>query len=250
MRTFQQFREATEKDLKAMGANPNQISTLKKRAAARGEKGFGTSGSTGSHFHQKSGALMKRPVSRAVPSKDSAIVKRPTSAITKPADKGASIVRHKNQVAQDREDAKASARQKLASGSAGKPRLTPMSPEKRKASAERQRDELKYKKDLKTAKDRPGFMGGVKKSFGGDAFMNTKTNGKQDPAKVARKRDARREMGQKVGNAIKSVPGKAVKSGVGLLKKGIDSTKGGSVGSSSSGNLGGPTISQGGRTSK
>ncbi len=57
-------------------------------------------------------------------------------------------------------------------------------------------------------------------------------------------------MGQKTGNAIKSAPGKVAKAGVGLLKRGIDSTKGSSVGSSSSADLGGPTISQGGRTSK
>ena len=84
MRTFQQFREATEKDLKAMGANPDQINKLKQRASARGEKGFGTSGSTGSHFHQKQ-------------DKGGALAKRPSSALaTKAADKGAAIVRKKN----------------------------------------------------------------------------------------------------------------------------------------------------------
>ena len=52
MKTFNQFQEATEQDLKRMGATPAQIKALKDRAKRRGGSGIGVKGSSGSHFHQ------------------------------------------------------------------------------------------------------------------------------------------------------------------------------------------------------
>ena len=101
MKTFKQFFEATEKDLKAMGANPSQIATLKARAAKRGGTGFGVSGSTGSHFHQKATEpqvrvllLLDKPTQAS--STDATKKGGPSSASTKAADKGRAIVKQKS----------------------------------------------------------------------------------------------------------------------------------------------------------
>jgi hypothetical protein len=92
MKTFEAFMEATEGDLKAMGASPSQIALLKKRQEKRG-KGF----NSGDDRPEKGGPLAKRPVTRAVPVKGGALAKRDSSALTKPADTGAAIVRQKQE---------------------------------------------------------------------------------------------------------------------------------------------------------
>jgi len=54
MKEYKSFlREATEKDLRGMGASDKQLATLKKRATRRGTTGFGVAGSSGDHFYQK-----------------------------------------------------------------------------------------------------------------------------------------------------------------------------------------------------
>lgn len=90
MKTFKQFFEATEKDLKAMGANPSQIANLKARAAKRGNKGFGSSGSSGSHFHQKQAPKYQEPKPKPLTPTQAA-----SSISRKAADKGGAIVKAK-----------------------------------------------------------------------------------------------------------------------------------------------------------
>jgi len=90
MKTFEAFMEATEGDLKAMGASPSQIALLKKRQENRG-KGF----NSGDDRPEKGGPLAKRPITRAVPTRGGALAKRDSSALTKPADKGTAIVKAK-----------------------------------------------------------------------------------------------------------------------------------------------------------
>jgi len=83
------FREATEKDLRDMGANDKQIAELKKRNERRGNKGFGSSGSTGSHFHGKKETEEKKPVGTSKPlNKSSAIVKSEPSSVQKKPSSG------------------------------------------------------------------------------------------------------------------------------------------------------------------
>ena len=101
------FVEATEEDLKAMGANPKQIAKLKYRQAQRG-KGFSTGDD---RVHQQtsskpkpkalpgSSALAKRPTSTGVSTKGGALAKRDSSALTKAADKGKAIVKAKQKKA-------------------------------------------------------------------------------------------------------------------------------------------------------
>ena len=103
MRTFEKFIvEATEADIKAMGGSNEAIAKLKARKAARGGKGFGSDGSTGSHFHNKSkpkpqppGALAVRPPGgRGVGTTQSSYKTGPLAK--RAADKAGQLVRSKN----------------------------------------------------------------------------------------------------------------------------------------------------------
>ncbi len=98
MRTYDKFIvEATEADIKAMGGTDETIAKLRARKAARGGKGFGSSGSTGSHFHnkQKPGALAKRtPGGRGVGTTQSSYKTGPLAK--RAADKGSALVAPKN----------------------------------------------------------------------------------------------------------------------------------------------------------
>jgi hypothetical protein len=260
MKTYDSFlqplTEATEGDLKNMGATPAQIQMLKKRQAARG-KGF----STGDDRVNKTTSSGPRkalgssdPLAKAAPNVKkpapatkasamtdplkkaaTALAKNTARAITKPADKGASIVRTKQErtgkesvggqrksgpgvirggalakrspdkIVRHRDEYKKDAKQKLASGSAGSPKLSPRT---------RVPQSSPLKKPNKFAK---GFR---------DEMIPTK-----------------RQMGKNLAKGIKSAPGKA-------LRTANAATKGPGVGVSSSGNLKGPAISQGGKTNK
>ena len=83
MKTYQQFLEVTSADIRAMGGNEKQMKILRDRQKARGGTGMGQKGSTGSHMHQKQDK------------KGGALATRPSSAISKAADKGSAIVRQK-----------------------------------------------------------------------------------------------------------------------------------------------------------
>ena len=83
MKTYQQFLEVTAADIRAMGGNEKQMKILRDRQKARGGTGMGQKGSTGSHMHQKQDK------------KGGALATRPSSAMTKAADKGSAIVRQK-----------------------------------------------------------------------------------------------------------------------------------------------------------
>lgn len=131
------------------------------------------------------------------------------SALSKrAADKGSAIVRHRNELKKD-------AKQKLASGTAGQPKLSPRKPPN------------PSKKSVGT-KDPKGFMGGLKSSLGGDAFSKDKKE------RLA----AREKAGRAVGKAIKSTPGKAVGAAK-KLGKAVLGAKSDSLGSSSGDNIGG-----------
>ena len=88
MKTLQQFLEATEKDLKDMGASQQQVDALKKRQQKRG-KGF----STGDDRVEKS-----KPAStqKALPpGKPGGQITKSSSGKPSPADKGSSLVKQK-----------------------------------------------------------------------------------------------------------------------------------------------------------
>ena len=84
--------------------------------------------------------------------------------------------------------------------------------------------------------------GAMTKSKGGAMSIYDK-----ERERIRARKDAEKvSSGSKVSSALKGT----AKAGLGLAKKAVDSTKGTSVETSSSGSLGGPTLSQGGRTSK
>ena len=100
MRTYRNFIEATESDLKAMGANSKQIDLLKKRQEKRGH-GFSKPAEQGSHFQQKpapqsTGSATTPPKSdfqqKALPPS-----KGHNPPAKSPADVGADMMRQKNQ---------------------------------------------------------------------------------------------------------------------------------------------------------
>ena len=173
MKTYQQFLEVTSADIRAMGGNEKQMKILRDRQKARGGSGMGQKGSTGSHMHQKQdkkgGTLATRP--------SSALATRPSSALARAADKGSAIVKHKNQIDKDREANKAQAKQRLASGSAGTPKRSPINRRENQ------------------------FKSGVKSALGGDAFAKTDS---------LKRRAARKELGKKTVGAAKSLAGKAL----------------------------------------
>ena len=115
------------------------------------------------------------------------------------ADKGGQIVRSRMQQMKDREAAKKVAKQRLASGPATTPAKMNADSVRRsnnsKASAEakkRAMDKLKASTKKDTAPG--GFMGGVKKSLGGDMFS-------KDPDK---RREARYNRGKAMADGVKS----------------------------------------------
>ena len=139
------------------------------------------------------------------------------------AAKGSAIVKHKSQVEKDemeaREAAKSEAKQKLASGSAGAPKLTPKKPTPKApdVSAERARqlDAIKRQQASdKFAQRRTGFGAGVKKALGGDVIGSRKTGDKHYDELAKRDREekrkefAQKKMGQ-LGNLAKSAVGVA-----------------------------------------
>jgi hypothetical protein len=91
------FREATESDLRAMGANDSQIAALGKRNQRRGGQGFGVTGSSGSHFHQdqssKSSAIVPSSTSSMTKAPSSAMTKAPSSAMTKSDSRGGALAK-------------------------------------------------------------------------------------------------------------------------------------------------------------
>jgi len=92
MKSYNQFLEATEADLKKMGASPSQIEMLKKRQTARG-KGF----STGDD-RVKTGAPAPSTPRKALPPGRSSggMVRRAAGNVARrAANKGAAIVRQK-----------------------------------------------------------------------------------------------------------------------------------------------------------
>ena len=110
MKTYELFVEATKADIIAMGGNQKQMDILAKRKAARGGgKGFGSDGSTGSHFHNKSkpkpGALAKRePGGRGVGTTQTSYKTGPLAR--RAADKAGALVRSKNYKAPNNDEKK------------------------------------------------------------------------------------------------------------------------------------------------
>jgi hypothetical protein len=129
---------------------------------------------------------------------------------TRPADKGASIVRSKNYkepTAVGRPDEKKSAIQPGTTRNSVVP----------KTNTRTVPQETKEKKPVKK-----GFVSGVKSSLGGDVFDKNDSN----------RLRARRQLGMKTGNAIKSAPGKVVRTAGSLLKKSMPKITSQSVGGS------------------
>lgn len=251
MKTFdcflQPLTEATERDLKNMGASPDQIDMLKKRQASRG-KGFSTgdnrvkktasSGPRKTLPPAKSSALATRPTSRGVRTSNE-IEKRPSSALAKkPADKGAAIVRHRNELKKD-------AVQKMASGSAGTPKTsdklntkTRQQTQSSKAALQRKRQlELDRRRKQKEhdakageryEKRKSGFGGGIKSALGGDVIGmrskpgETKADREYRKAQTGKARAdfAKKRTGQAV-SAIKSAPGKALRTATNAARKSV-----------------------------
>ena len=191
MKTYQQFLEVTAADIRAMGGNEKQMKILRDRQKARGGTGMGQKGSTGSHMHQKQD-------------------KKGSSVPSRPADKGAAIVRQK----QGGTGKEAVGAPKI-SGPGTRPNRGQItrSPGGALAKIDRSRP------DEKQAGSRPGttrgqnvpstgkpttkpknqFVSGFKSAMGGDAFAKNDS---------ATRRKARNELGKKTANVIKSVPGK------------------------------------------
>ena len=87
MKTLRQFLEATESDLKSMGANPSQIEALKKRQAKRGY-GFQSNDERNTSAPEKSQSAITAPKTTSGPSREAtgrskggALVKQPTTAV-------------------------------------------------------------------------------------------------------------------------------------------------------------------------
>ena len=290
MKTFNQFQEATEQDLKRMGASPAQIKALKDRAKRRGGTGVGVQGSTGSHFHQKDkpiGFNAKPQYAagmRNAARKQNALALRNPNAIKRQgaiervagaaankgrqmagtmarraADKGSAIVRQKaseklkamragsgksrrmadsmaakskdivptnkervgkEAIGQERKSGPGVRQEPQAKGPGSKTydRAQPglkggklMAPDEAKMRRER---ELQKKLDAEErAKDsKGGFMGGVKKSLGGDLIHPDKD----------KRREARFAKGKEMADGAKQLPGKAAGALNRLRKKGLE----------------------------
>ena len=136
MKTLSQFLEATERDLKDMGASERQVAELKRRQAERKKRGI-DKGFTVGDDRNKTTASSARPSTRTrtrgqkalPPAKGSAIVKRPTSTTAmanRSADKGSALVKSKQQKATPKpkpkakpEDKKKQVAKAAAAGAAG-----------------------------------------------------------------------------------------------------------------------------------
>lgn len=210
MKSFNSF--ILEYDAKQLeGANSQQAAIAQKRQKereARGGKGSeGNSESLNKNMpgqqekdrrikqgknvgYQGDKAIEKRPVTRGTrPDSGGDIVKSTSQLAKTPADKGSAMVRQKQSAASKDAVGKRAPAQKGY--------MT--SPDGVKTS----RNSQKPGGPAKPPKKENQFMSGLKTSMGGDVFS------KND---AVRKR-SRRELGKKTGNAIKSVPGKAVSAG-------------------------------------
>ena len=98
-----------------------------------------------------------------------------------PAEKGSALVKYKKSKEEEREEAKREARQKLASGSAGKPQLKgkQLALDKRKTELMKKREEEDKKKaDDEKNKKRSELLGKVKSGLVGTAqALNPRTGG-------------------------------------------------------------------------
>ena len=97
----------------------------------------------------------------------------------------------------------------------------PESQSVRRKKEEDRRKEQAFKDRISYAEKTPGFMGGVKKALGGDKFMNIRDkDGKIDPEKLKKRREAQSQFGQKLvkgtGNTVKNIAKTAAK---GLVDK-------------------------------
>jgi len=132
MKTLSQFLEATERDLKDMGANENQVAELKRRQAERKKRGIDKGFTTGDDRNETD--------KKTVPSsRGQKLLPAGGSKPKTPADTGAALVRTRQ----------SNDKQRAASGPAGGVR-TPNTYRSGKDSEE----EKKKEKDNKEKKDR------------------------------------------------------------------------------------------------
>lgn len=157
-------------------------------------------------------AITKRPSSRAVDpagpltkSKPSSLSKKPRGTggplSTRPANKGSAIVKAKQKAKLGDEKRNVGNRTEM-------PRVK-----------KPQRPPNPTRKSVGT-KDPKGFMGGLKSSLGGDAFSKDKKE----------RRAAQEKLGRGVGKAIRSAPGKALRTTGSLVKKAASGAVGNNVG--------------------